>query len=71
MSKNHFILRRMTIHFVGILVSSIAIIAISGQLLDAPFLYDWGGHGGLSIPTAVCFLLIGIGFLIGDEDGWN
>jgi len=55
---------RVVVHFIGMIVFSIGMSAVCGQLAGRPALYEWGFAGQMSLPTAVCLCLSGIGFFL-------
>jgi hypothetical protein len=55
---------RVFVHYIGLVVAAVAVTALCGQLARIPLLFEWGHTGSMSLPTAICLLLCGIGFFI-------
>jgi len=55
---------RVMVHLFGIVIFAIAATALCGQISGRPVLYSWGFTGTMSLPTAFCLCLAGIGFFL-------
>lgn len=57
-------LARVVVHFIGMIIFAIGTTALSGWITGHPALYQWGLTGQMSLPTAFCLCLAGIGFFL-------
>lgn len=55
---------RVTVHFVGMVITAISGTSICGQISGRANFATWGAQGAMSLPTAVCLVLAGIGFFL-------
>lgn len=55
---------RIMLCSIGVAINGVCIIALIGYIVESYPLYAWGGEIGMAIPTIICFLLTGVGFII-------
>lgn len=55
---------RVLVHYIGLIVTAIAVTALCGQFAHVPLFFEWGHVGSMSLPTATSLLLCGVGFFI-------
>lgn len=55
------------LRFSGLILVAVALSSLLGQLRGLAWLYTWGGAVGMALPTACCFILVGVAlFLLAD-----
>lgn len=57
-------LARVFVHFIGMIITAIAITAILGRMSHHAVLTGWGDPVPMSVPTAFCLMLSGVGFFL-------
>jgi len=61
---------RVSVHFIGLIVTAISGAAFCGQIAHSPIMYQWGFYGTMSLPTALCLILTGVAlFLLSRGEG--
>jgi len=55
----------LTIGIIGVAILTVGVAACIGYAIDNPLMYDWGKiNHPMALGTSVCFVMIGVAFLI-------